>query len=136
MLGILTTVATALLVVDNGPAAGLQALPSLTGEWVLTATKDAHGADPASPSCTMIIQSDGRVVYRVNQTVTNQGTLVAGRDGKGTCDLKLSDGRALLAIYELDREVLTICFDEAGKTRPAALTPCGTQWAERWERPR
>lgn len=129
--------ASSLLIAD-GPSKPVAKVPAnLIGEWFLTATKDARRADEASPSSTMLIHGDGKVIFKINELVTNRGMFKAGDDDDiRNIDLTLTDGRTLLGVYEVNRDVLVICFDDAGKGRPATVTPTGTQWAERWERTR
>jgi hypothetical protein len=83
----------------------------------------------------MIVQTDGRVVFQLAGRTMNQGALTLGISGKlKSLDLKLADGQTLLGVYEEKSDDLVICFAEAGQDRPAATTPQGAQWAEKWKR--
>jgi uncharacterized protein (TIGR03067 family) len=132
----LSAVTAALLLVFGGPGAAdnEKGLAPLCGEWGLTGTADARRADRGSPDCTMTIGAAGRVVLRIGEVVTNEGTVRVGRDGAARhIDLKLGTG-LVLGVYQLNGDELTICCDEPGKARPDGLTPKGTQWVERWKR--
>ncbi len=124
-----------LLAVPARPVPDRAAEPCpLEGTWCLLATADGRKADPGSPACTMTIAADGTVVLRTGDLVTNRGTMARGRSGALlTIDLKLAGG-VVLGVYVLAGDELTLCCDEPGKTRPASLTPKGTQWVERWKR--
>jgi uncharacterized protein (TIGR03067 family) len=106
---------------------------SLEGQWQLVSTTDAKHDDPGSEHSRMVVAKDGTVVFRVDEAVMNQGTLTVTRWGKMRCvDLTLKDGTIFRGTFERESKELRICFDEAGKPRPAALAPTGTQWLERW----
>jgi uncharacterized protein (TIGR03067 family) len=133
---LLAVIAVALLAPEARPQtdAGRKAQP-LRGEWKLVSTQDEKHTDPGCGKSRMIVQTDGRVVFRLAGRTTNQGALTFGTSGKLTSvDLKLPDGQTLLGVYEEKGDELVICFAEAGKDRPAATTPQGTQWAEKWKR--
>jgi uncharacterized protein (TIGR03067 family) len=109
----------------------------LRGEWKLVSTQDEKHTDLGCDNSRMIVQADGRVVFRLAGRTMNHGALTFGTSGElKSLDLKLSDGQTLLGIYEEKDDELVICFAEAGKDRPAAMTPQGTQWAEKWKRSR
>jgi uncharacterized protein (TIGR03067 family) len=108
---------------------------SLRGDWLLLSTSDIRRTDAGSPSIRMEIGEDGRLVYRLNQLVTNRGTIKLSAAGKQKhIDVILEDGQTFLGVYELLGCRLTICFSEAGKPRPECLKPAGTQWTENWRR--
>jgi uncharacterized protein (TIGR03067 family) len=105
----------------------------LEGQWQLVSTSDARHDDPGSEHSRMVIAKDGAVVFRVGEAVMNQGTLTVTRSGNRRCvDLTLKDGTIFRGTFERESRELRICFDEAGKPRPAAIAPTGTQWLERW----
>ena len=109
----------------------------LGGAWGLLSTADERHTDAGSPDIRMEVGGRGHVVFKLKQLDVNQGEIRLGCAGKcKTIDLTLSDGRVLLGVYELKDDQLTICFDEAGKPRPAGIAPTGTQWAEKWKRER
>jgi hypothetical protein len=110
-------------------------MKGLQGEWALVCTRNVKHTDPGCDQFRMFFGANGRVVFRLGALVTNQGSALATRSGKARfLDLKLAGGDTLLGVYERDGDDLVICFDEAGKPRPADVTPRGTQWAERWRR--
>ena len=107
----------------------------LRGEWKLVSTQDEKHTDPGCGRSRMIVQVDGRVVFQMAGRTMNQGALTFGTADKlKSLDLKLPDGQTLLGVYEEKGDDLVICFAEAGKDRPAATTPQGTQWSEKWKR--
>ncbi|HKI37685.1 MAG TPA: hypothetical protein VKA46_37885 [Gemmataceae bacterium] len=107
----------------------------LQGEWKLLSTQDEKHTDPGCDKSGMIVQADGGVVFKLAGLTLNHGTLTFGTAGKlKSLDLKLADGKTLLGVYEQRGDDLTICFEEAGKERPAGTAPKGTQWAEKWKR--
>ena len=133
---VLAVAATLFLATQARPQndAGRKAEP-LQGEWKLVSTQDEKHTDPGCGKSRMIVQADGRVVFRLAGRTMNQGALTFGTSGKLTLlDLKLPDGLTLLGVYEEKGDELVICFAEAGRDRPAATTPQGTQWAEKWKR--
>jgi uncharacterized protein (TIGR03067 family) len=106
----------------------------LKGEWVLVSTADEKRTSPGSDDCKMVIDANGRVVLKLGARTTNRGTIKLSRSGKvNLVDLKLTTG-LFLGIWELSGDELVICFSAAGKPRPAALKPKGSQWQERWRR--
>jgi uncharacterized protein (TIGR03067 family) len=108
----------------------------LQGEWLLLSTTDIRRQEAGSPSIRMEITEDGRLIYRLNQLVTNQGTIKVSAGGKlKHIDLVLDDGQMFQGVYELKECRLTVCFSEAGKARPLCIKTVGTQWAENWKRP-
>jgi uncharacterized protein (TIGR03067 family) len=134
----------ALLAVTAGLLLGADPLPpkdlaaeteGLRGEWRLVSTQDEKHTDRGSEHIRMVVQGDARVVFQVGDRTTNHGILQFSRDGKEKClDEELASGKTVRGVYERDEDDLVICFDEAGKPRPAGLTPRGTQWVERWRR--
>jgi uncharacterized protein (TIGR03067 family) len=107
----------------------------LQGEWKLVSTQDEKHTDAGCDNSRMIVEADGRVVFRLAGRTMNHGALTFGTAGKlKSLDLKLADDQTLLGVYEEKDDELIICFAEAGKDRPAATTPQGTQWAEKWKR--
>lgn len=132
-------VVTAGLLLGAGPPADDRpaVTDGLRGEWRLVATQDEKHTDAGSEQIRMIVQADGRVVIQFGDRTTNRGALQVGPAGK-VCwlDERLAGGKTVLGVYERDGDDLVICFDEAGKARPAGLTPRGTQWVERWRRVR
>jgi uncharacterized protein (TIGR03067 family) len=136
----------ALLAVATGLLLTAGALPQdeagdrpdpIKGEWKLLATQDEKHTDPGCDQSTMTVQADGRVVFRLAERTTNRGTVKFGTSGNlRALDLKLADGETLLAVYEVNGDDLVICFAEAGKARPAATAPKGSQWVEKWKRAR
>jgi uncharacterized protein (TIGR03067 family) len=114
---------------DDGPTFPLR------GEWKLLSTQDARHTDPGCEQSRMDVRADGTVVFRVGERTTNRGGLQLGTAGKlRLLDLRLSDGTTLLGVYEAKEDELVICFEEAGKGRPAGTAPKGAQWAETWKR--
>jgi hypothetical protein len=110
----------------------------LLGVWCLIATADARHTDAGSAACTMTIDAEGRVVMRLGELVTNEGTIQVRRAGRlRWIDLNLKTGQ-VLGVYELRSRgtALAICCDEAGKSRPDGLEPRGTRWVEHWQRVR
>ncbi len=106
----------------------------LLGVWCLTATADVKHTDHGSDACTMAIGPDGRVVLRMGDLVTNEGTIQVRRAGRLRCiDLALASGQ-VRGVYEMHGTALTICCAAAGKPRPAGMSPGGTQWLEHWKR--
>ncbi len=67
-----------------------------------------------------IIDRTNRVVdsgsYRVNDAAQPATLDIVGRDGPAA-------GRTLLAIYRLDENSLTVCYDLDGDERPATMQP-------------
>jgi len=109
----------------------------LRGTWYLLSTADERRTDPGSLQSRMEVGAGGHITFKSDHTVTNQGKITLGSAGQlRTIDLKLTDGRTLLGVYEVTGDELTVCFAEAGKSRPGELRPKGTQWAERWKRER
>jgi uncharacterized protein (TIGR03067 family) len=133
---LLAVIAVALLATEARPQndAGRKAQP-LQGEWKLVSTQDEKHTASGCGKSRMIVQTDGRVVFRLAGRTTNQGALTFGTPGKlASLDLKLADGQTLLGVYEEKGDELVICFAEAGKDRPATTAPQGAQWAEKWKR--
>jgi uncharacterized protein (TIGR03067 family) len=116
----------------NGQAGG----PApLQGEWQLVSTRDEQGTDTGCDESRMIVKPDGGVSFRLAGRMMNEGVVRLGIGGKlASLDLRLSDGRTLLAVYDQKGGDLVICFAEAGQDRPASLAPKGAQWAETWRR--
>jgi uncharacterized protein (TIGR03067 family) len=54
--------------------------------------------------------------YLVNENATPQTLDIVGRDGPNA-------GRSMLAIFELDGDRLTVCYDLQGNSRPADMLP-------------
>src|SRR5207249_678008 len=132
-LFVITSVGLLLFGVPSAPDE-IDGLGPLQGVWHLVATADAGRTDRGSADCTMTIRGDGRVVLRLGDLVTNEGTVRVSRDDPPRhLDLDLRTG-LVLGVFVLDGDALTICCDEAGKPRPAGMTPSGTQWVERWKR--
>jgi uncharacterized protein (TIGR03067 family) len=124
-----------LLRVPSGPEEA-EGVGPLQGVWHLVATADAGRADRGSADCTMTIRCDGSVVMRLGELATNEGTVRVNRDDAPRhIDLDLRTG-VVLGVFVLEGDSLIICCDEAGKPRPTAITPSGTQWVERWKRAR
>jgi uncharacterized protein (TIGR03067 family) len=132
-------VVTAGLLLGAGPPADERPAvrDDLRGEWQLVSTHDEKHTDAGSEQIRMIVAADGRVVFRFGDRTTNRGVLVMRSGGTVRClDENLAGGKTVLGVCARDGDDLVICFDEAGKRRPAGLTPHGTQWAERWRRVR
>src|SRR5438552_2322375 len=84
--------------------------PLLRGEWLLLSTADMRRTEAGSPSIRMEIAEDGKLVYRLNQLVTNRGTIELTTAGKQKhIDVILEDGQTFLGVYELKGCRLTIC---------------------------
>jgi len=108
-------------------------LDPLQGEWSLLETADQHRSDRASAEIRMRITGE-RVTMMFGEVTTNQGTIVLGASNVlKTIDFKLANGRAVLGIYRIEREVLTICADDAANGRPVTFAPQGKQWVEKWK---
>ena len=108
----------------------------LQGEWLLLSTTDSRRQEAGSPSIRMEIAEGGRLVYRLNQLVTNRGIIKLSAGGKlQHIDLVLDDGQVFLGVCELKGCRLTVCFSEQGKARPECIKPVGSQWVENWKRP-
>jgi uncharacterized protein (TIGR03067 family) len=134
LFGVMTSL---LLGVDALPPQVAADIEGLQGEWRLVYTQDEKHTDFASDHLRMFVGANAKVVFRLGALITNQGSALPRRSGKTRClDLKLAGGRTLLGVFERDGDDLVLCFDEAGKPRPAHVTPRGTQWAERWRRER
>jgi len=74
----------------------------LQGEWLLLSTTDMRRQEDGSPSIRMEIAEDGRLIYRLNQLVTNRGAIKVSAGGKlQHIDLMLDDGQVFLGVYEL-----------------------------------
>jgi uncharacterized protein (TIGR03067 family) len=56
----------------------------------------------------------------VNETAQPATLDIVGRDGPGA-------GRTLRAIFQLDEDSLTVCYDLDGDERPANMQPKGDQ---------
>jgi uncharacterized protein (TIGR03067 family) len=54
--------------------------------------------------------------YLVNENATPQTLDIVGRDGPNA-------GRSMLAIFELDGDRLTVCYDLQGNSRPVDMLP-------------
>ena len=54
--------------------------------------------------------------YLVNENATPQTLDIVGRDGPNA-------GRSMLAIFELEGDRLTVCYDLQGDSRPADMLP-------------
>jgi uncharacterized protein (TIGR03067 family) len=107
-------------------------LKELAGEWRLVSTADDKRQDAGSESIRMVVEAGGRVRFLLGGVETNSGALTAAKAGprlKGI-DLKVASGKVYRGVYTLERGALLMCFDEAGKPRPAGLKPTGTQWLE------
>jgi uncharacterized protein (TIGR03067 family) len=136
----------ALLAVTAGLLLGAESLPpkdltaeaeSLRGEWRLVCTQDEKHTDRGSEQIRMVVQADAQVVFQFGARTTKQGTLKVSQSGKLKClDEVLGGGQAVRGVYQLDGDDLVICFDDAGKPRPAGMTPRGSQWVEQWRRVR
>ena len=111
-------------------------LKRLQGEWLLASTADERRADAGSPGMRMEIGEDGTFVYRLEELVTNRGTIRLSTAGKRKqLDLTLEDGRIFLGVYEVKGGCFKVCFSEPGQARPECIRPKGKQWAENWKRP-
>lgn len=128
--------AAGLLVAANvPPPAPAPELEDLCGEWWLLSTEDAGRTDPGSEEFRMTVRADGRLTVKAGALVLSRGTLAAGRDGRVRwVDFERAGGGTLRGLYERVGDELTVCWAEAGRDRPAGLTPAGTQWVERWRR--
>jgi uncharacterized protein (TIGR03067 family) len=112
-----------------------ETLKELAGEWRLESTADEKRKDAGSESIRMVIEGSGRVRFLFAGAQTNCGAFTAAKAGtrlKGI-DLKVAGGKVYRGVYALEKGALLLCFDEAGKPRPAGLKPTGTQWLERWQ---
>ncbi|HVW69609.1 MAG TPA: TIGR03067 domain-containing protein [Steroidobacteraceae bacterium] len=58
--------------------------------------------------------------YLVDEAASPQTMDIVGREGPNA-------GRTMLAIYELDADRLTVCYDLDGKERPSGMQPLGDQ---------
>jgi uncharacterized protein (TIGR03067 family) len=127
--------AVLLLFLPTTLAAG-EGLSTLQGEWRLASTADENREYPGSRLLHMAVTEGGSVRFLLGGAETNSGTFTTAKAaGKlKAIDLKLADEKVLRGVYALDGAALVMCFAEAGKPRPAALKPRGTEWAERWER--
>jgi uncharacterized protein (TIGR03067 family) len=108
----------------------------LAGEWRLVSTADQKRRDAGSDSIRMVVEENGHVRFLFGGTETNSGafTAVEGKAKPRSIDLKMASGKVYRGVYALKNGTLRLCFDEVGKSRPAALKPTGTQWLERWQR--
>src|SRR5262245_34163264 len=130
MVPAVTTVWAALLLSADVPQQG-----TIRGEWYLAATADERRTDAGSPNCRMAIGDEGRVLFRINDLVTNRGVIQLGPGERlWPIDLRLSDGTRLLGVCLVEGDRLDVCFEAAGKARPAGIEPRGSQWLERWKR--
>src|SRR5690348_9894604 len=103
----------------------------LQGEWQLVSTRDEQGTDEGCEQSRMIVKPDGAVVFRLAGRTMSEGAVRLGTSAKfGSLDLRLTDGRTLLGVYDQKGGELVICFAEADQDRPASLSPKGAQWAE------
>jgi uncharacterized protein (TIGR03067 family) len=108
-------------------------LDPLQGEWLLLETADQHRSDRGDAEIRMRIQGDD-VTMMFGEVTTNQGTIALGTSNVlKTIDFKLANGRTVLGIYQIERDVLTICADDAVNGRPVTFAPQGKQWVERWK---
>ena len=122
-----------MVAVESSPA--VAQTDDLEAEWKLAATCDEKQTYAGCDQSRMIVGPGGRVVFALAGKVTNRGEVACAGLGKlRRIDLHFADGTTLLGVYELKGDELIICFAEAGKDRPAALTPKGTQWVETWKR--
>jgi uncharacterized protein (TIGR03067 family) len=136
MTSLLMTLALSLAPTPEPNKGGTEKRPdNLHGEWVLVETADEKCPDRGHHSIRMVIKGN-KVTMTFFGMTTNEGTieLGPGRGDLGIIDMKLGDGKLAAGAYRLDGNMLTICFDEAGKERPSNLTPKGTQWSEKWRR--
>ena len=130
---VLSALAVLFLVSGNNRAAG-QA-DDLEAEWKLASTHDEKHTYPGCDESRMIVRTGGGVVFELGGKVTSRGDFSCPRSGKLHCiNLHLAEGKTLMGVYEVKGDELIICFAEAGKERPTATTPKGTQWAETWKR--
>jgi len=106
-------------------------LSDLQGEWVLLGTADAHRPEVGSVNIRMVIKGT-QVTTTFFGKVTNEGTVTLGA-GKAL-DMHFDNGAVVQGVYELRDNVLTMCFADAGQTRPTSLAPTGAQWVETWKR--
>src|SRR5262245_37989260 len=110
-----------------------QALDPLQGEWSLMETVDQHRSERGDAEIRMRIKGDD-VTMMFGDVTTNRGTIVLGSSNLlKTIDFKLDNGRTVLGIYQIERDVLTICADDAANGRPVTFTPQGKQWVEKWK---
>jgi uncharacterized protein (TIGR03067 family) len=108
-------------------------LDRLQGEWTLLETADQHRNDRGDAEIRMRIKG-GEVTMMFGEVTTNQGTIVLGTSHVlKTIDFKLANGKTVLGIYQIERDVLTICADDAVNGRPVTFAPQGKQWVERWK---
>jgi uncharacterized protein (TIGR03067 family) len=113
-----------------------QELDRLQGEWVCVETASETRTDRGDDGIRMIIAGSDVTMKFAGRT-TNQGTIkLSVVKGRNAIDMDFDDDNPVRGVYELDGDKVVICFAEAGKARPAALTPTGTQWQEKWRRVR
>jgi len=62
-------------------AEGSRRRRQLQGEWLLLSTTDMRRQEDGSPSIRMEIAEDGRLIYRLNQLVTNRGAIKVSAGG-------------------------------------------------------
>jgi uncharacterized protein (TIGR03067 family) len=111
-------------------------LKDLAGEWRLVSTADEKRTDAGSNSIVMVIEKSGSVRFLFRGKQTNSGVFTVSKAGarlKGI-DLKVASGKIYRGVYAREKDTLLMCFDKAGKPRPAGLKPTGSQWLERWQR--
>lgn len=97
---------------------------ALNGAWQLTSAEIAGVKFPESEAKKITLKIDGETyVVQVDKAV-DKGTVKADASKKPrTLDIVGTEGpnkgRTMLAIYEIDKDTLRVCYDTKGKNRPS-----------------
>jgi uncharacterized protein (TIGR03067 family) len=117
----------------NGRANG-ESQPGLAGAWVPVAANVSGKELVIGELRVKYLVLDGHdytIIDRSDQIVDRGEYLVNGSSRPRTIDIVGRDGpnagRSMLAIFELDGNRLTVCYDLDGNLRPADMQPQGDQ---------
>src|SRR4051812_8021029 len=116
-------VSVVLLLLARHGGAPTGGLNPLQGEWALVETADPKRRELGDPAMRLLIKGN-EVPLMVGAVTTNRGTVAVGRcDMPLTMDTNFGVGEPVRGVYELNGDVLLLCFDEPGKMRPAGTIP-------------